>query len=308
MSSGTNYQRINLLIDSSQRQNASDSNTNFSVNLTNGYQVKMARLKKACVPMTYYNITLSNNLLKLGLAPDPSVYNITTVVPIGRWSIADLCSHIQTILIGILPYFVAIYTPQTGMISLQNSGGGLQFNIMSGSSIAPVLGFTLAQLDGATSFINNGAVPSSLVNTDYLTLTLDRLSTTAITVNNQGNNLTFFLELTTDVNTDYFGRKELISNNDEDNGLKNNIYDNPINLQSFKVNLCDRNGNIINLNSVDWWAIIEMIVVDISQIGVGNASQFPPVPSITTNITGVTTQPSYAVPGPVKPTPRFLWL
>ena len=47
MTTGANYQRINLLIDSSQRQNAGDSNSNFSVNLSNAYQVKLARLKKA---------------------------------------------------------------------------------------------------------------------------------------------------------------------------------------------------------------------------------------------------------------------
>lgn len=35
----------------------------------------------------------------------------------------------------------------------------------------------------------------------------------------------------------------------------------PINLQNFKVTLTYRDDDIVNMNGVDWWAIIELVCV-----------------------------------------------
>ena len=53
----------------------------------------------------------------------------------------------------------------------------------------------------------------------------------------------------------------MITNVNEDTGAKNNIYSTPIQLQSFKVTLSDKDNNIVDLNGYNWWSIIELIVI-----------------------------------------------
>ena len=302
MTTGANYQRINLLIDSSQRQNAGDSNSNFSVNLSNAYQVKLARLKKACIPLTYYNITSNNNFLQLGFAPSPSTSFINVGIPIGRWTIRDICLFIQNFIQPGISTFQCIYVPQTSKVSMQNTGG-TAFTINSTTTIGAVLGFTTTGMATSTAQTSDSA--SSLIFTDYLQLTINSLTGTAITVNNAGNSMTFLLELDRDIMGDYFGSQQIITNYVEDSGIKNNVFDNPLSLSNFKVALYDRYGNILNLNGVDWWAVIELNVVVNPDSNIGQTI----VPTGQTSVSSSTqSTPSYLLSAPVKPAPRFPWL
>ena len=47
-----NIEKINLMVDSSKRQNINETSTNFSVNLVNPLFVQTARLKSCCIPLT----------------------------------------------------------------------------------------------------------------------------------------------------------------------------------------------------------------------------------------------------------------
>ena len=46
----------------------------------------------------------------------------------------------------------------------------------------------------------------------------------------------------------------------EDSGSKNNVYADAINIQNFRVALCDKNNVALDLNDVDWYCIIELFV------------------------------------------------
>lgn len=252
----TTYTRKNLFIDSSLRQNTSESNTNFTVSLNTSYNIKLARFKKACIPLTYYNLTSSNNVLVLQFSTSGTV---TVTVPVGRYNLRDLCTYIQTTVQATVATFTVGLSSQTGKVSVNDTAQNVSIGFAS--TIFILLGFVAVQLSNtptvSTVTANNA---SPLYNTDYLTLSLQYLNGNAISINNQGNNITFLLEMDQDATNYYFGMNQMVGNIGDDAGMKNIVYDSAVTLQNFKVTLCDRNGTNLNLNGVDWWAIIELII------------------------------------------------
>ena len=92
-------------------------------------------------------------------------------------------------------------------------------------------------------------------------LSIDSLPSNVQTVDGNNYSMSFVLEIPDDSTTNYYGKNVFIQNLADDNGLKNNVYDNPINLQKFKVTLNDRSNTNVNLNNADWWGVIELIIV-----------------------------------------------
>ena len=280
----TTFERYSLLIDSSKRQNLSEPSTNFSVNLTNGYSVKMARFKNACIPLTFYNITSANNAFTYQFSDNHWVLHTYTItIPIGRYTFSDLTSTISSLL-GSQDHTVGTLT--------------LTYNSHSGTFMftsTPSFGFYayihVTQLITDLGFVSNyGTVPTiqiqgtytstnpiKFLSIEYLQLSLNYLGSSVITVNNNQSNTTFLLEMPSDSITGYFCEKRLITNINEDTGAKNNVYSTPIQLQSFKVTLSDKDNNIVDLNGYNWWSIIELIVV------VDSSTSIPS--TLTTNLT-----------------------
>lgn len=303
----TTYQRFNLLIDSGKRTNKNETNTDFSVNLTNGYKVKMARLKSACIPLTFYNITNNNNSFSYSVYGNAGYTHTYTVsIVAGRYNAEDIVTSVNNKLTAFAPdpvgnlqiqfdnttgLFTFVYTVNPGDIALY----------INNSPFLNYIGFTPTQLTNTYQsshlyiyplnlpLLLTATNPPSFINTNYLKLTLNYLGSNLLSIDNNQNNTTFFLELDTDYQNDYFGKKLLIQNPADDTGCKNNIYDVPINLQNFKITLTDRNDNILDLNGVDWWCMIEIITeVPVASIIATELSQF--IPPNNPNI------PSYMIP------------
>jgi hypothetical protein len=287
------YERFNLLIDSSKRTNKNETNTNFSVNLTNGYNVKMARLKSACIPLTFYNITTNNNHMSYELF-DITITNhhFEFTIPVGRYSVQDLVDVINE-------KFDAQKTPEYGYLTLTFDDTTAKFAmtftagtqtpalefisnmcfVVKFEALVEFMGFYTNppndNLFGVNNVLTSVNVPS-FINTDYMKLTINYLGSNLLDIDNNQNNTTFFLELDTDYQNDYFGKKLLVQNFGDDTGCKNNVYDVPIKLQNFKITLTDRNDNIVDLNGVDWWALIEIIVAIPIQAIINELTQFIP--------------------------------
>ena len=263
------YERYTLLIDSSKRQNQNEINTNFSVNLTNGYKVKMARLKNACIPLTYYNITSSNNTITyICLDSSDGAHTFSATLTPGCYNVYDLQSQINT----LLQQNDATY----GSLSITFNQYNCTYTLTASNFIPGQFGIYIvpSQLMTDLGFINNSPgdfiakptltsnSPTKFINTDYLKLSITYLDSNVINIDNNQTNTTFFLELPNNDGTDvYYGKNLYMANFADDTGAKNNIYTTPVSLQSFKVSLTDRYDNILNLNGVNWWAIIELIVV-----------------------------------------------
>lgn len=290
------FNRFNLLIDSSQRQNINEINTNFSVNLSNGYSVKMARLKSVCIPLTYYNITSLNNTLKylsFSVVSGTVVPAFATLtIPEGRYSVNDLITAVNNGFISTNVGTITLsYNSVNGFFTFTIDGGtdpvlsNKVYFYPTPSGLLNYLGFSSTQISSIAIHpyeygnvrpsITSSFVPP-FINADYLKLSLNYLDSSIITINNIQTNTTFFLQLDTDFQSDYFGKKINIINPNEDTGSKNIVYSNPINLQNFKITLMDRYDNILNLNGVDWNCLIELITVDKSvnnSIGVNSSDE-----------------------------------
>lgn len=293
----TNYERINLLIDSGKRPNASESNTNFSVALTNGYQVKMARLKTICIPQTFYNITsaLGNNTLSYLVGISMKVI----IIPDGYYTPTTLQAAINTVGATLLTTFTTTFNADNGTFH-NVFGASASYPFLT--SLLQIMGFTetdLSNVTGGTSC--QGSLVCTLINSNYLKLSIDYLSSTTMNIDNKQSNMTFLVEIP----LTSFGSQILLHNFNDDSGGKNIVYGTPVSLQSFKVILTDRSDVILDLHSVDWWVMIELIVVTTSNDYYQPTPQqyVPPPPS---------TNPSYLLnsspTATAKPTPQFLWL
>ena len=293
------YQRLNLFIDSSKRTNPGDSNCNFSAKLTTSYQVKLARLKQVCIPLSFYNITNLNNTLTY----DSGGFKKVLYIDYGRYTIGDLY--------GALAGAGSLLTPSVDFTYLRSRGKTLvQF---SAAVTMPVILEPLWSLLGVIStdtpdvvtfsFISSS--PCSLLNADYLKLTIQYLDGVTIGIDNKLSNMTFLIENSDSILTgsNSFGRKLIIQNVNDDTGGKNIIFSNPVTLSNFQVTLTDNNDVVLDLNGLDWWSIIELIYVDPTEPVYNTAlNQYIPPPA--------TTAPAYQLEKAnlLKPSSIFFWL
>lgn len=256
-----NIEKINLMVDSSKRQNINETSTNFSVNLVNPLFVQTARLKLCCIPLTYHNITEVTIFYSISQTAGP-VESYSFVIPSGRYSISDLLSTVNS-------YLASSASSTYGAVSLayNYSSGVFTFTLVRGSgtaisggltispsSLTTIMGFTT--LSGG--FTVASTLPTQLISSDYLKLSLTYLDGNVVNISHSQTSSTFIIENNIDWKSDSFGTKLIIQNPVQDTGGKNNTYTHPIQLQSFKVTIRDRNDNIIDLNGVDWWAMIEI--------------------------------------------------
>jgi len=291
-----NYERYNLLIDSSKRQNQAEPSSSFHVNLSNSYLVKMARLKAAAIPQTWYNITASNNSFSYMFLDDAdgSHTYIITLNP-GRYSLIDILNNIVNQLstqptdYGTL---TLTYENTSGRFIFTATGfipgqGGVYLRM---SPLLLYMGFYTNQVNffGTTIEATNPCALIEQETTNFVAISISYLDTCVITIDNNQHNSTFLLQTYSDINGSYFGQTVATENiADDSGGGKNNVYPSPVQLQNFQVTLTDRNNAQLDLNSYDWWCLIELIVV----VPEGNnSSQF--IPHMYSNNTD---SPSYMI-------------
>jgi hypothetical protein len=271
------YQRFSLLIDSKKRQIKTESPSNFTVNLTNSYAVKIARLKTGCIPLSSYNITSDNNLFSYNMLDASGVvHGFSFNIPNGKYNVSDLSTTLNQKLqqqpqpqYGLLS---VSFNFATGLFTITETPGPdsmplLYLNTVTFTlntvPLSTFMGFIPSSPGAAISGINyvlSSNAPPEFVNTNYLKISLNNLSSGMLSIDNIQNNTTFFVELDNDYVSDYLGKNVLLLNYGDDSGGKNNVYTSPIHLQNFKVTLTDRDDKIVDLNGIDWWCVIELII------------------------------------------------
>lgn len=256
-----NIERINLMLDSSKRQNINEAPTNFSVNLVNPLFVQTVRLKSCCIPLTYYNILEASMFYTIPQTTGPAE-SYSFIIPSGRYSISDLLASVNSYLASS-----ASLTYGTVSLAYNYSSGVFTFTLVSGSGTAVNGGLTISPSNLTTimgftnlsgGFTIASTLPTQLISSDYLKLSLTYLDGNIVNISNSQTSSTFIIENNIDWKSDSFGTKLIIQNPVQDTGGKNNTYTHPIQLQTFKVTIRDRNDNIIDLNGVDWWAMVEV--------------------------------------------------
>ena len=253
------FSRLNLLIDTANRQNTSQTSTNFDVMLASSYKVKVARLKQICIPLTNFNITSANNTLKVALADGGGGFtSLTITLDNGRYTITDLYDAINTQLTAGFAGTSIEFLNYNGKTKLTGDGTN-NIKIRSASLLATQLGFADDQIDVDASSVTS-TNPTSFLDPEYFKLSIDILTSNTQTIDTNGSSLSFLVEIPDDNTINYYGKRVQVENIVDDNGLKNNVYDNPITLQKFKVILADQDNNTVDLNNANWWAVIELII------------------------------------------------
>lgn len=288
------YQRYSLLIDSKKRQNQAEQNTNFTVNLNNLYNIKVARLKSGCIPLSYYNIDETNNIMSYSLADlSGTFHSFSFTIPNGRYNQDSIMTTINNKFqqqpnqeFGTLNL---TYNKINGVFTITETPGPNSMPLiyletvtftLDNLPLSNFLGFTPSPFSviNGINYVATSSVAPNFVNTDYLKITLNNLSSGLLNIDNSPNNTTFIVEVDNDYSIDYLGKNISILNYGEDTGCKNNVYNFPIQLQNFKVTLTDRNDRIVNLHGVDWWCIVELIVaIPIAKVIEQDLKLIPPV-------------------------------
>lgn len=270
---------INLLIDSVDRQFTDDDTHDFTVSLAQGFSIRQARLKSCCVPLTWYNITDSNNTISFSLdTTDNGLEQHTITISTGFYT-SDL------LITTLTAAFVAVNTNNAGTVELvydntAPAGKNLSIQLTPGARLKPTgtgtpvlilwnnplpryLGFADDDNESDGPDITAVNVPQ-WYNTDYLKLCITYLDGEYRSINNRHNGMSFLLELDVDDKQVYWGRKMMIKSGSrqEDGGGKQLVYHTPIRLQQFRVRILDRNEQAVDLNGADWWALIELEVDD----------------------------------------------
>lgn len=249
------YQKYNLLIDSSKRFNQSESNTDFNVNLQNSYKIKACKLKIISIPLTIYNIDSFNGTFTYYDAS--SIFNIS--IPSGFYSITSLIADVNQQISSMSGLLLLSYNITNGLFSFVQSDNSIFYVTPQSYPLLQLLGFPATGWANTLPFVATSICPI-FINNNYFTLNINYLNTNQININNINSNSTFIIEIKNNFMNQVFGDTLFIQNNIDDSGGKCNIYMESINLQNFRVSLCDKNNLPLKLNGVDWYAIIELYV------------------------------------------------
>jgi hypothetical protein len=162
-----------IRIDSRDRETASVSNTNFTVNHV-PIHTAQARIKMVIIPNLFNNIRASppsdaNSTFSYELAAVPTSF----IIPSGFYNITELITYIEAQQAGI----TLTYDDETNLITFANATGG-DFEIINkadGNSLADVLGIVTTQTVATGSSITFANKPN-LFNYNMLYIASNRLS------------------------------------------------------------------------------------------------------------------------------------
>jgi hypothetical protein len=260
-----NLDKINLLIDSAQRMNMSESSTDFNVSLINSIKVKNIKLKHICIPSVIYNITSSNNTIDFVINTTPLISILSLTMTPGKYTITSLLSALNTLLAtNIAPYgnMQVSYNTNTGYFTITFEPIPPLINQFALSGSLPTaLGFEFINYN---PMIVNGSSTSTIFSplfinsSEYFKLSLTYLDGSILYINNSQVSTTFIIENNLNNEDDYMGKKICITNINDDTG-KNNHYEEAVNMQNFKVTLRNQNNEIVNLNNSNWYCVLEVL-------------------------------------------------
>lgn len=238
-----------LVIDSSKRDNTSESTTDFQVNLRRPIPFKTIKLESIRIPLTWYNITSSNNSFTLD---DGTEYNLT--VTSGRYhTLNDLLDVMQDVIRTATSdsSFTVVQHSRTGRVTISATGN---FTIEY-SALMGLLGMPSGSpLSGASSYTLT-RVPSFYSIDKYIMLKIDRLEGHIEHINNLQDASSFVVQLP-NISHLIFGEDLVLDNNTDDQMI---FEKGTQQLSSFRVQLYDSTNTLLDLNNNDMSIILRLI-------------------------------------------------
>lgn len=244
-----------MILDSRDRQNSSDSVTDYLVQLTKPMMnVSKVQLKEVCIPWTIYNISNAkgNNQMTLNEAVTG---DFTITVPDGWYDISTLCSDLETLLDdgGTDNTYTVSYDASTMKVSITASTENI---IIYGSDSSgkttgfeQELGFTTAT---SPATIATGTNVPKILSPEYLLLNLDFVSDTIDTLD-PNKNASFLI--TPSINGISANAGTVVRLTEGDTWVQESNQTNR--LQHFRISLRDEDNNLVALNGADWQIVLQ---------------------------------------------------
>lgn len=201
----------------------------------------------ATIPISYYNITSSNNTLKYTITGDALIYTVT--IPEGNYDVTTL----KTYLNSVMTNFTVTYDYTTNKYTFTHSTSNFVFQEYFGATTCfKLLGFPNGESQTSTSrvltsinCIDISSIKTLSIQTDFLTGNINKISP-------HTNNI--LCRLPVDVKP-----FEILTYTNT-TGFKVNLFTNVLNTLMIKI--CDRDGNAIDFNGVDWSMTLQLDIVD----------------------------------------------
>lgn len=237
---------LQLYLNSSNADNYIGNNKSYCewilpvIEIPDGFHIYLS-VQNTSIPYSFYNINSTNNTLIYLLSP--SVYN-TIIIPQGNYNINNLISTLISLMTG----FTITYNNITNKITIIYSLG--DFTLLLNSSILSILGFSttsiIRSLNGtrtSDNSINMHPITSINVVSNLITYNINKSFL---------NNNSILCRIP--INTPPFSIIEYNNNNN----FRINLFINTFN--SIKIKLLDDNGNILDLNGLNFSITLQLDV------------------------------------------------
>ena len=195
-------------------------------------------LTDAQIPVSFYNITSSNNILDYHTVSTP--YLIT--VPIGNYNFNTLSTTMTSLFLANGHNIIVTISKTTGIITFTKDAGNFTL-YDANSTMFDVLGFTKGFNYGSTSFILTATYPLNLLG-----ITKIKIKSTALSTYNYDSSSKGFSNTLATIPVDQPSFGLIIYENKSVSKfvLRDNTID------EIDIQLTDQNDNLINFNNMDW--------------------------------------------------------
>jgi hypothetical protein len=229
--------RIWLYVDSNQR--TTGTNTDFSITLNEPItRVRRVRVTDVQIPFTFYTINANNNQLDFN---DAGATLQSAIITQGNYTAEELAVELTIEMNALYAGFTVTYDEKTLKFTWTNAGN---FELLTSGTLDPFIGI-LADSGVTTSFVAQGAV--DIGGPNYLFIKSNALVKFKIYKpldNILRDNILYKVPLAT-------GPGTVISDKNIENQFALKYGANQT-LKDIDFQLEDPDGNIVDLNSVNW--------------------------------------------------------
>lgn len=234
-----------LRISSQDRDNKSDSTSDFNVTISNKIElqhVKKIVVKQVSIPNTSYNIASDNNTFGYKIGAGPTLYTFT--VPIGQYTIATL----QTAVIAAFaaeaaPIVMTItLSALTGKLSWVSDTSIMWLNESDSSPLGEAMGITTSSTTASTTHTSASTPNLAGHNTLYIESS-NMAKANLIRTNGQMSNVLCCIPIT----VEYGAIEHYLSPHPElDDIISSSSSGN--NKQEIDIKIVSRDGHTVDLN------------------------------------------------------------
>jgi len=238
-----------LILSSSDRTSSSVSSTDFTVEIPSPlYGIQFIYLRNASIPLTYYNVDSTND--KVYYTPIPQLDTLSVTLNHGNYTAQTLVTHVVAKLNAVSNVYSGSYNVDTMKITISSTANFRLLFSNTVSSAASILGYENVDTASATS--HTATYTPKLHPLEHIYIEIQQLSNHVLTTNPLINRCSFMIPITEN------GGETQNYVPTHDVGLQG-IMLNDATISSFKIQLRDHLGRVLDLHGSNWNMILQIL-------------------------------------------------